>query len=72
MRVGWVGGEPKAGQRAHSDSKGSVVPSVSDMNCKGGPDCHEKQFSTPCSPINAPQDHEIDPRGFTASVKSHL
>ena len=27
-----VGGEPKAGQSTHSDSKSSAVPSVSDMN----------------------------------------
>ena len=26
----------------------------------------------PCSPINAPQDHEMHPRGFTASAKSSL
>ena len=38
----------------------------------GGPDCREEQFGTPCSPINAPQDHEMHPRGFTASAKSRL
>ena len=32
----------------------------------------EEQPGTPCSPINAPQDHEMHPRGFTASIKSHL
>ena len=26
----------------------------------------------PYSPINAPQDHEMHPRGFTASIKSRL
>ena len=33
--VGWAvgaGGEPKAGQSTHSDSKSSAVPSVSDVN----------------------------------------
>ena len=29
---GWVGGEPKAGQRTNLDSKSSAVSSVSDMN----------------------------------------
>ena len=29
---GGAGGEPKAGQSTHSDSKSGVVPSVSDMN----------------------------------------
>ena len=33
--MGWAvgaGGEPKAGQSTHSDSKSSAVPSVSDVN----------------------------------------
>ena len=38
----------------------------------GGQDCRQEQFGTPCSPINAPQGREMHPRGFTASVKSHL
>ena len=37
---------------------------------KGGQDWCEEQFGTPYSPINAPQDHEMHPRGFTASVKT--
>ena len=39
---------------------------------KGGQDCCEVQFGTPCSPINAPQGHEMHPGGLTASVKSRL
>ena len=39
---------------------------------KGGQDWHEEQFGIPCSLINAPQDHEMHPRGFKASIKSHL
>ena len=37
---------------------------------KGGEDCREEQPGTPCSPINALQDHEMHPGGLTASVKS--
>ena len=40
---------------------------------KGGQDCREEQvFGVPCSPINAPQGHEMHPGGLTASVKSCL
>ena len=39
---------------------------------KGGQDCREEQFGTPCSPINALQGHEMYPGGLTALVKSHL
>ena len=39
---------------------------------KGGEDCREEQFGTPCSPINALQGHEMHPGGLTASVKSRL
>ena len=39
---------------------------------QGGPDCREEQLGTSCSPINAPQDHDMHPRGFTASAKSCL
>ena len=35
---------------------------------KGGQDWREKQFGTPCSPINATPDHVMHPRGFTASI----
>ena len=37
---------------------------------KGGQGWREEQPGTPCSPFNAPQDHEMHPRGFTASVKA--
>ena len=39
---------------------------------KGGQDWREEQPGTPYSPINAPQDHEMHPCGFTASIKSRL
>ena len=39
---------------------------------KGGQDLHEEHFDTPCSPINAPHDHEMHPHGFTASIKCCL
>ena len=39
---------------------------------KGGQDWREEQPGTPCSPIDAPQGHEMHPRGFTASIKSRL
>ena len=39
---------------------------------KGGQDLREEQPGTPYSPINSPQDHEMHPRGFTASIKSRL
>ena len=39
---------------------------------KGGQDWREEQPGTPYSPINAPQDHKMHPRGFTASIKSRL
>ena len=39
---------------------------------KGGQDWREEQPGTPCSPIDAPQCHEMHPRGFTASIKSRL
>ena len=39
---------------------------------KGGQDWREEQPGTPYSPINAPQDHEMHPSGFTASIKSRL
>ena len=39
---------------------------------KGGKNWREEQPSTPCSPTNAPQDLEIHPCGFRASIKSHL
>ena len=31
-----------------------------------GQDWREEQLGTPCSPINAPQDREMHPRGLTA------
>ena len=37
---------------------------------KGAQDWREERFGIPCSPINAPQDHEMHPCGFIASIKS--
>ena len=39
---------------------------------KGGQDWRGEQPGTPCSHIDAPQGHEMHPRGFTASIKSRL
>ena len=39
---------------------------------KGGHDWREEQPGTPCSPINASQDHETHSCGFTTSIKSRL
>ena len=39
---------------------------------KGGQDWRKEQPGTPCSPIDAPQGHEMHPRGFTTSIKSCL
>jgi len=36
---------------------------------KGGQDWCKEQPGTPCSPINATQDHEMHPRGFIALIK---
>ena len=49
-----------------------AVPCLQVTIHKGGQDCRVEQFGTPCSPNNVPQDHEIHPRGLTASTKSHL
>ena len=67
MEGGW-GGEPKAGQSTHSDSKSSAVASVSDLNWYN-PQGRPRLPGTPCSPIDAPQDHEMHLHGFTASEK---
>ena len=39
---------------------------------KGGQYWREEPPGTLCSPIDAPQCHEMHPRGFTASIKSRL
>ena len=39
---------------------------------KGGHKWLEEQLGTPHSPTKAPQDLEIHPCGFRASIKSHL
>ena len=36
---------------------------------KGGQNCHEGLFGTPCSAL---QGHEMHPGGLTASVNNHL
>ena len=54
------------------DPNSSAMPSVCDIIHKGDPDCHGKQSGILCSPINAPQDHEMHPRDLTALVKKPL
>jgi len=39
---------------------------------KGGQNWLEEQPGTTCSPIDAPQGHEMHPHHFTASIKSSL
>ena len=39
---------------------------------KGGQDWQEGEPGTPSRPSDAPQGHEMHPRGFTASIKSRL
>ena len=39
---------------------------------KGGQDCRQEQFFTPCNPINVLQGHEMHPCHLTALVKSCL
>ena len=39
---------------------------------KGGQNWQEEQPGTPCSPIDAPQGHEMHPCGFIASIKSRF
>ena len=60
---GWVGGGGRWGAIGRVKQtfklKGSALPSVSDPdrhNSQGiGQACHQNQFGTPCSLINAPQ-----------------
>ena len=64
------------GLSTHSDSKSSAVPSQYGTQTntihKGGQDCHQEQFCTPCNPIKVLKGHEMHPSGLIASVKSHL
>ena len=67
-----AGGKPKAAIQIQRTVLCLQCVTQTDTIHKGGQDWREKQPGTPCSPINAPQDHEIHPHGFTALIKSHL
>ena len=83
---GWAGGRGVGGRRGRVGSRRRVKATTqtqravlclqfvaqTDTIHKGGQDWREEQPGTPYSPINAPQDHEMHPRGFTASIKSRL
>ena len=73
---GWVGGRGGGGWEAEGRLK---QPFRLEEQCcafkiqyKKEAKTREEQFGTPCSPINATQDHEMHPRGFTALIKSRL
>ena len=71
---GWVGSRRRV--KATTQTQRAVLclqfVAQTDTIHKGGQDWREEQPGTPYSPINAPRDHEMHPRGFTASIKSHL
>ena len=72
-RRGWVGSQKRV--KATTQTERAVLclqfVAQTDTIHKGGQDWLEEQPG-PYSPINAPQDHEMHPRGFTASIKSRL
>ena len=67
-----VGGKPKANTQTQRAELCLQFVAQTDTIHKGGQEWHEEQPGTPYSPINAPQDHEMHPLGFTASIKSRL
>ena len=67
-----MGGKPKATTQTQRAVLCLQFVAQTDTIHKGGQDWREEQPGTPYSPINAPQDHEMHPRGFTASIKSRL
>ena len=67
-----VGGKPKATTQTQRAALCPQFVAQTDTIHKGGQDWCEEQPGTPYSPINAPQDHEMHPCGFTASIKSRL
>ena len=73
-RRGWVGSRRRV--KATTQTQRALLclqfVAQTDTIHKGGQDWREEQPGTPYSPINAPQDHEMHPRGFTASIKSRL
>ena len=73
-RWGWVGSRRRA--KATIQTQRAVLylqPEAQTVTIhKGGQDWREEQPGTPCSPIDAPQGHEMHPCGFTASIKSCL
>ena len=71
---GWVGSRRRV--KATTQTQRAVLRlqfvAQTDTIHKGGQDWREEQPGTSYSPINAPQDHEMHPRGFTALIKSRL
>ena len=73
-RRGWVGSRRWVKATIQTQRAVLCLQYVTQIDTihKGGQDWREEQPGTPCSPINAPQDHEMHPHGFTASIKSRL
>ena len=73
-RRGWVVNRRKVKTTIQTQREVLCLQCVAqtDIIRKGSQDWCKEQPSTPCSPINATQDHEMHPRGFTTSIKSHL
>ena len=79
---GWGGGGGQVGSRRRAKATIQTQRAVLYLQSvaqtvtmhKGGQDWREEQpgIRTPCSPIDAPQGHEMHPHGFTASIKGRL
>ena len=71
---GWVGSQRRVKATIQTQRAVLCLQCVTQTDTihKGGQDWREEQPGTPCSPINAPRDHEMHPRGFAASIKSRL
>ena len=72
---GWGEAGRVGSQSNHSDSKSSGVPSVCGTNCYNAqrrPRLVRGAAWYPVQSYDAPQGHEMHPRGFTASIKSRL
>ena len=64
-RRGWVGNRRRAKATIQTQRAVLYLQSVAQTVTmyKGGQDWREEQPGTPCSPIDAPQGHEMHPRG---------
>ena len=71
---GWVGSRRRAKATIQTQRVVLYLQSMAQTVTmhKGGQDWREEQPGTPCSPIDAPQGHEMHPRGFTTLIKSRL